>query len=222
MVLAAPVQAQDVDLEDSDNRIGYSVGVNIARNLGNQGLADNINVDAFVQGLRDQLSDDVQLSQEQMQTALADFQQQMMQQQQQQAQQAQQEGQTFLEENAQRDEVMTTDSGLQYQVLESGDEAGAMPSESDSVLAHYEGRLIDGEVFDSSRERGEPARFRLDQVIPGWTEGLQMMRPGDRWRLFIPADLAYGESGSGPIPPNSTLIFDVELLEVNPGGGNGQ
>jgi FKBP-type peptidyl-prolyl cis-trans isomerase FklB len=100
-------------------------------------------------------------------------------------------------------------------MLESGPAGGASPIAVDTVLAHYEGRFIDGEVFDSSIERGQPAQFMLNQVIPGWTEGLQLMKKGDKFRLFIPADLAYGPGGSGPIPPHSTLVFDVELLEVN-------
>ena len=121
----------------------------------------------------------------------------------------------FLEQNSQNDGVVTLDSGLQYLVLESGPEGGASPTPSDSVLAHYHGTLIDGNVFDSSVDRGEPASFGVSQVISGWTEALQLMKIGDKWRLFIPPDMAYGESSPTPaIPPNSALIFDVELLEV--------
>jgi len=125
------------------------------------------------------------------------------------------ESEAFLAENAQREGVMTTESGLQYEVLERGDGSGVSPTATDTVTAHYEGRFIDGEVFDSSIARGEPAEFALNQVIPGWTEGLQLMQTGDTYRLYIPSDLGYGPGGSGPIPPFATLVFDVELLEVN-------
>ncbi len=222
LAMTVPVHGQEVDLDNENDQVSYSVGVNIGRNLADQNLADQIDIDAFVQGMRDVLADDVQLSQQQMRDALSQLQQRLVQQQQQTAQENLEEGESFLDENAQREEVQTTDSGLQYQVLERGDGSGQSPSGDDTVLAHYEGRLIDGEVFDSSRERGEPAEFQLNQVIQGWTEGLQMMQPGDRYRLFIPAELGYGESGSGPIPPNSTLIFDVELLDVNPGSSGSQ
>lgn len=213
--ISAPVLAQDVDLESESARIGYSFGVNIAQNLIDQGLTTGIDTDAFMQGLQDALGGDVQLSQDEMMQALTAFQQQMAQEQQAEADAARSESEAFLAENAQRDEVMTTDSGLQYMVLEEGDGTES-PSATDTVRAHYEGRFIDGEVFDSSIERGQPAEFQLNQVIPGWTEGLQLMNEGDRYRLFIPAELGYGEGGTGPIPPFSTLIFDVELLEVNP------
>ena len=216
LTLAAPAAlSQDIDLENQDDQIGYSIGVNIAQGLIQQGLTEGLNTAAFMAGLEDALNEDVQLSQEQMMAALQTFQQQMMEEQQAEAEAARAESEAFLAENAERDEVMTTDSGLQYMVLEEGD-GGTSPTASDTVLAHYEGRLVDGEVFDSSIARGQPAEFQLNQVIPGWTEGLQLMNAGDRYRFFIPSALGYGESGSGPIPPNSTLIFDVELLEVNP------
>ena len=123
-------------------------------------------------------------------------------------------GKTFLDENGKRVEVKTTASGLQYEVLEEG--TGKMPAATDSVTVHYTGKLIDGTVFDSSVERGEPATFGVTQVIPGWVEALQMMKEGAKWRLFIPSNLAYGPNGAGNvIGPNATLIFDVELIKVN-------
>jgi len=138
------------------------------------------------------------------------------------AQQAQEEapimdnwtlGHKFLTENAKNDSVKQTESGLQYLVIKEGN--GAKPGPTDVVTVHYTGTLIDGTVFDSSVERGEPATFPLDQVIPGWTEGLQLMSEGSKYRLFIPSELAYGEKGAGDqILPNSTLIFDVELIKV--------
>ena len=122
-------------------------------------------------------------------------------------------GEAFLAENAQREGVVTLPSGLQYEVIEEGD--GATPRRRSTVVVHYSGTLIDGTPFDSSIQRGEPARFPVNRVIPGWTEALRLMQVGDKWRLFIPADLAYGDRGVGPvIAPGSTLIFEVELLEL--------
>lgn len=122
-------------------------------------------------------------------------------------------GKEFLEVNGKREEVRTTASGLQYEVLEEG--SGAQPKPGDSVTVHYTGKLIDGTVFDSSVDRGEPATFGVTQVIPGWVEALQLMKAGSKWRLFIPSDLAYGPQGAGGvIGPNQTLIFDVELISV--------
>ena len=122
-------------------------------------------------------------------------------------------GREFMEQNAKNDSVVQTKSGLQYMVIKEGN--GIKPSATDTVTVHYTGTLIDGTVFDSSVERGEPASFPLDKVIPGWTEGLQLMSEGSKYRLFIPSELAYGSKGSGDkILPNSTLIFDVELIKV--------
>lgn len=122
-------------------------------------------------------------------------------------------GEAFLTENAKREGIKVTESGLQYEVLESG--KGDSPKASDNVEVHYTGKLIDGTVFDSSVERGVPASFGVTQVIPGWVEALQLMHEGDKWRLYIPSDLAYGPNGAGGvIGPNMTLIFDVELLHV--------
>ncbi len=126
----------------------------------------------------------------------------------------QEEGQKFLEENGSRTEVTTTASGLQYEILQEGD--GERPAGSDSrVTVHYEGKLINGKVFDSSYKRNQPATFGLNQVISGWTEGVQLMPKGAKYRFFIPPDLGYGSRGAGSIPPHSTLIFDVELLHAD-------
>lgn len=123
-------------------------------------------------------------------------------------------GKAFLDENGKRVEVSTTASGLQYEVLQEG--TGKQPTAQDQVTVHYTGKLIDGTVFDSSVERGQPATFGVTQVIPGWVEALQLMKEGAKWRLFIPSNLAYGPNGAGNvIGPNSTLIFDVELIKVN-------
>jgi FKBP-type peptidyl-prolyl cis-trans isomerase len=215
-VLGGSVQAQDLDLTDERTQVSYSIGVNIGQGLVMQGLAGDIDMDAFIAGFNDIVTGEPQLSEEQMMQALTSFQEELMDRAQAEQDAMRAESEAFLVDNAQAEGVATTDSGLQYMVLESGDSSGTSPQATDSVLAHYEGRFINGEVFDSSIERGEPAQFMLNQVIPGWTEALQLMQPGDKWRLFIPSDLAYGPGGSGPIPPHATLIFDVELLEVNP------
>ncbi len=125
-------------------------------------------------------------------------------------------GREYLEKNKEVEGVKVTESGLQYQVVKEGD--GLQPGPNDVVTVHYTGKLIDGTVFDSSVERGEPATFAVGQVIPGWVEGLQLMREGAAYRLFIPSNLAYGPHGTGPIQPNSTLIFDVQLLKVEKKG----
>ena len=124
-------------------------------------------------------------------------------------------GGEFLAQNKERKEVNATDSGLQYEILENGD-GDAKPLADDEVEVHYHGTLINGEVFDSSIDRGETSKFRVDGVIKGWTEALQMMTVGDKWKLFIPSDLAYGERGSNSIGPNETLIFEVDLIGITP------
>ena len=204
-----------MDLEDEDERIAYSLGANIGQNLVAQELIEGIDVQIFVAGMLDAFSDDLKLQPAEMMAAIQTY----MERQADADQLALSENLTmsaeFLEQNSQNEGVVTLDSGLQYLVLESGPEGGTSPTPSDSVLAHYHGTLIDGNVFDSSVDRGEPASFGVSQVISGWTEALQLMKTGDKWRLFIPPDMAYGESSPTPaIPPNSALIFDVELLEV--------
>jgi len=214
---ASQVFAQsDIDLTNEDNRIGYSIGVNIGQNIVSQGLVEDVPIDAFVAGMMDAVSDQVQLGEAELVNAIQTF----MTRQQVAAQTALADNlaaaEAFLAENGQRSGVVTLDSGLQYEVLESGAAGGSSPTPSNTVLAHYHGTLIDGSVFDSSVERGQPASFGVSQVIAGWTEALQLMTVGDKWRLFIPPGMAYGEASPTPaIPPNSALIFDVELLEVN-------
>lgn len=128
----------------------------------------------------------------------------------------QKKGEQFLADNAKKEGVKTTASGLQYQVIKSG--TGKTPGKKDTVKVHYHGTLVDGTVFDSSVDRGEPISFPVDGVIPGWTEALQLMKEGDKWKIFIPSNLAYGERGAGDkIGPNSALVFEVELLSVEGG-----
>ena len=213
---SAPLFAQggDVDLENEENRIAYSIGANIGQNLVAQGLVDGIDLSAFIAGMMDSISGEPLLDQATMMAALQTF----MQRQADEAAAALNENlaasEAFLAENGQRDGVVTLESGLQYEIMESGPD-GPSPSTTNSVLAHYHGTLTDGSVFDSSVDRGEPASFGVSQVIAGWTEALQLMKVGDKWRLFIHPDMAYGEASPTPaIPPNSALVFEVELLEI--------
>jgi len=124
--------------------------------------------------------------------------------------------QTFMAENGKKPGVKTLPSGVQYEIVRSGPVTGPHPRKSDLVKVHYEGKLTTGEIFDSSYERGAPAVMELDGLIPAWIEALQLMRPGDEWRLYVPPEQGYGEQGAGPIPPNSVLIFRIELLDVLP------
>ncbi|TVP59699.1 MAG: FKBP-type peptidyl-prolyl cis-trans isomerase [Halomonadaceae bacterium] len=215
---------KSVTLDTEDKEVGYSMGMTFASRMIND-LPD-IESEAFVAGVIDGLEgNDPLMSEEDMQASLQAFQQRMMEQQQQgsqqqgegegegQAQQNQAEADAFLAENAEREEVSVTDSGLQYEVLEEGD--GASPGANDTVTVHYTGTLIDGSTFDSSRDRGEPVSFPLQNVIAGWTEALQLMQEGDRFMIYLPPELAYGPGGQGSIGPNSALIFDVELISVD-------
>lgn len=205
-------------------KVSYSIGLNMGRSLQQQSV--EVDVDQLTQGIRDGLSGaEAKMTDEEIQTVMQAFQQEMMQKaQQQQAEAASKneaEGAEFLAENKEREGVMVTDSGLQYEVLEEGD--GPKPSAEDQVTVHYKGTLIDGTVFDSSYDRGQPATFPLNAVIPGWTEGVQLMNVGSKYKLYIPPQLGYGAQGQGPtIGPNATLIFEVELLEiVEEGEGEG-
>lgn len=212
------------ELESLNERVSYVFGFNI----GQQFKAQQIELDADVvaQAISDVYNDvEPQLSEEEMQTAMENFQQQYEEkmagtQAEQQAQQQaagaenQRAGEEFLAANAEKEGVETLPSGLQLKQVEEGE--GEKPDATDTVTVHYRGTLIDGTVFDSSYERGEPVSFPLQNVIPGWTEGLQHMREGSKYELYIPPELAYGPGGSGPtIGPNETLIFEVELLEVS-------
>ncbi len=202
--------------ESMIDRASYGIGFNLGSTLNQQGI--EANVDLLSRGIRDGLSGaDGLLEDAEIQAALTELQSQV------QADQAAKaaaagetnsaEGAAFLAENGQRAEVQTTASGLQYEVIEAGD--GAKPTASDTVTVHYKGTLLDGTVFDSSYDRGQPATFPLNRVIPGWTEGLQLMSVGSKYKLFIPSELGYGAQGAGAdIGPNATLTFEVELLEI--------
>jgi FKBP-type peptidyl-prolyl cis-trans isomerase len=203
-------------LETQEQRISYGIGVRLANNMKNDGL--NVDPTAFAAGLQDALDgNEPKLTEEEFNTEMMAFQQKVQEQQQAEAQAAAQAnleaGQAFLEENKAREGVQVTDSGLQYEVLTAG--TGASPTPEDAVEVHYKGTLIDGTVFDSSYDRGQPVTFGVTQVIPGWTEALQLMQEGAKYKLYIPSDLAYGANGAGQvIGPNSTLVFEVELLSI--------
>ena len=209
-----PAFAQ-LDLENEDNRIAYSIGANIGQNLLAQQVVEGLDIDAFLAGMKDAIAGDTQLDQEAMMQAIQTFMQRQAEEEAAALAGNLAESEAYLAENAQNPGVTVLDSGLQYEVIESGPDGGESPTSSNSVLAHYHGTLPDGTVFDSSVDRGEPATFGVSQVIAGWTEALQLMKVGDKWRLFIPPDMAYGEASPTPaIPPNSALVFEVELLEV--------
>ncbi|MFD2245165.1 FKBP-type peptidyl-prolyl cis-trans isomerase [Pontibacter ruber] len=194
-------------------KISYIIGRDMAANLTKQGIS--IEAEAFLKGMKEALAGQPSsLSANEVQQAMMALQQEMGQKQGAQAAENKKEGEEFLASNKNKEGVNTLPSGLQYQVLNEG--TGKTPSSTDRVTTHYHGTLIDGTVFDSSYERGQPATFPVNGVIAGWTEALQLMKEGAKWRLFIPSNLAYGSQGAGDaIGPNATLIFDVELISVN-------
>lgn len=192
------------------DKLSYALGLSMAQNFKGSGIK-SINADDFADALRAVYEDsEKKMSYDEAKQVVQDFFTEL----EANAGAMNEElGKKFLEQNAQQEGVKVTESGLQYLVLKEGN--GVRPGPNDAVTVHYTGRLIDGTVFDSSVERGEPATFAVGQVIPGWVEGLQLMSEGAAWRLFIPSNLAYGPHGTGPIQPNSTLIFDVQLIKVN-------
>jgi len=198
-------------LKTKADQFSYAIGLNIAQGIKQQGLGDSINVDALSQAISDVLKNKKPLikaeeSQSIIQAYFADQQAKV-------GGKSTEEGKKFLEENKKKSGVKVTASGLQYQVIKEG--TGVIPKDTNQVTVHYHGTLISGEVFDSSVDRGEPATFPVNGVIKGWVEGLQLMKVGSKYKFFIPSDLAYGNSGAGPkIGPNTTLIFDVELISI--------
>lgn len=191
------------------DKVSYALGMSIGHQL-QQMNATDLNIGDFAQAITDVFNGDAKLTDAEAQAAVQDF---FNRKAEEQAKAAKAEGENFLAENAKKEGVKTLPSGLQYKVLREGD--GRKPSATDKVECHYEGTLINGQVFDSSYRRGETATFGLNQVIKGWTEGLQLMQEGAKYRFFIPYNLAYGEQGAGQsIPPYAALIFDVELIKV--------
>ncbi len=210
-------------LSTVDDSISYAIGMDIGKTVKDNlmdngvGLDGDVLAQAMVDAIReseDMLLDDASVNRMIMvaqQQASSMQQQKMMQE----AEENLAAGQAYLEDNKTQEGVVELESGLQYKILESGD-GNESPNPDDEVVVHYEGKLLNGEVFDSSYERGEPVPLQVNQVIAGWTEALQLMVPGDKWELYIPSQLAYGNRGSGGvIGPNATLIFQVELLEVS-------
>ena len=191
-------------------KVSYALGMSIANNIMASGVKD-LNVEEFVKAITTYMAgEEPAMTPAEAQQVLNDYFTKL---QEEQTAALKKEGEEFLAQNAKQEGVVTLPSGLQYKVLKSGN--GATPKASDSVECHYEGRLISGTVFDSSYQRGETATFGVTQVIAGWVEALQLMKEGDKWQLYIPYNLAYGERGAGAqIPPFATLIFDVELVKV--------
>lgn len=205
------------ELTTPAQKAGYAIGVNIGSNLVSNGMAGDLDIAAIVAGLQESFAGgELKMTQADMEAAIQAFSAQQQEKMNAQLEAQAQAGRDFLTQNGTQEGVMTTASGLQYKVVaEAADAGAATPKETDTVTVHYTGTLVDGTVFDSSVERNEPATFPLNGVIPGWTEGLQLMKVGSKYRFFIPSALAYGEAGAPPvIPPNSTLIFDVELLSI--------
>lgn len=204
-------QTAAVALDTDYKMLSYGLGLNIGTGISQQGVPE-LDVESLLAGIRESVAgEEPRISQEQLSEAIARIQQLEAEKMQQLAQANLEKGTAFLAENGKREGIVTTESGLQYEVLNKGE--GASPTAESIVSTHYHGTLIDGSVFDSSIEKGEPIEFAVNQVIPGWTEALQLMKVGSKWRLYVPAGLAYGEYSPGPdIPPQSTLIFEVELL----------
>ena len=199
--------------ETIEQRVSYGVGRQLGDQLRNNPFKD-FDVSAVQAGLADAITNaESQVADEDLNDAFSVISKKMQELEQEQAKEQSADGEAYLAENAKREEVTLTESGLQYEVLASGD--GETPTAQSTVRTHYHGTFINGDVFDSSVDRGQPAEFPVGGVIAGWTEALQMMTEGSKWRLYVPYNLAYGERGSqGAIPPYATLVFEVELLSI--------
>ncbi|MFK7915503.1 MAG: FKBP-type peptidyl-prolyl cis-trans isomerase [Pseudomonadales bacterium] len=200
------------DLASDAAKASYTIGYGMTDDMRTR-MTDDFDSEAFLAGAGDAVNKATpRVSQEEGQRTMRAMAERAQAAVQQEADESMATGAEYLAKNAEREGVTVLPSGLQYEVLTAG--SGPNPEVTDTVTTHYEGKLLNGEVFDSSVERGEPASFPLNRVIPGWTEALQLMQPGAKWRLHIPPGLAYGDRGAGSIPPNSTLIFEVELLSI--------
>ena len=206
-------QEKSPQLKDQKDKVSYSIGMQIGFNLARQKV--DINPDILAAGIKDPLGGKPQLTPDQVKDVMAQLEKDMEQKQKQLGEKNKTDGAKFLEENKNKPGVKTTASGLQYKVEKEG--TGPQPKGTDMVTVNYRGTLIDGTEFDSSYKRGQPATFPVNGVIKGWTEALQLMKQGAKYHLFVPSSLAYGERAMGPdIGPNSTLIFEVELMDVKP------
>lgn len=205
----------ELKLETIEQIASYGIGRQMGDHVANQSF-EGVELDAVVAGIKQAFAgDELSIEAEKIQEAFNEIQSRLQVQAEAAAKEAAAEGQLFLDKNAQREEVFVTDSGLQYEILTAGEEGAANPTAESTVRTHYHGTFPDGKVFDSSYDRGQPAEFPVGGVIAGWTEALQLMTKGAKWRLTVPYQLAYGEQGSpGGIPPFATLVFDVELLEI--------
>src|SRR6188768_3039798 len=212
-LLAFPLfgQEKSPQLKDTKDKVSYSIGMQIGFNLGRQKV--DINPDILAAGIKDAIAGKPQLTTDQVKEIMAQFEKDMEAKQKQLGEKNKTDGTKFLEENKKKPGVKTTASGLQYKVEKEG--TGPQPKATDMVTVNYRGTLIDGTEFDSSYKRGQPATFPVNGVIKGWTEALQLMKVGAKWELYVPSELAYGDRGAGEmIGPNSTLIFEVELLGI--------
>ena len=211
----APATQAPSPFKDQKEKESYAVGLNLGSNLRLQSI--DVSPDLLIQGLRDGLSGGkTQMTDEEVRSTLMQFQTELQSKRQEKMKQLaetnKQEGDTFLAQNKTKQGVVTLPSGLQYKIITPG--TGAKPAATDTVTVNYRGTFINGTEFDSSYKSGQPATFPVNGVIKGWTEALQLMPTGSKWQLFIPPDLAYGEQGRSSIPPNSTLVFEVELLSI--------
>ncbi len=205
------MSTKEVQLSNEIDSVSYSLGVNIAQNIKSQGM-DEVNVNALAKAFNDVLGDQtLKLDQTTCSMVINTYFQNL---QTSRSEKSKEAGLAFLEENKNKENVITTESGLQYEIITEG--TGPIPTGDETVTVHYHGTTIDGTVFDSSVDRGEPVSFPVNGVIPGWQEALQLMPVGSKWKLYVPSELAYGERGAGrDIGPNETLIFEVELLSIN-------
>ncbi|MBS98078.1 MAG: peptidylprolyl isomerase [Oceanospirillaceae bacterium] len=203
----------DLTLETVEQRASYGIGRQMGDQLAQNGF-EGVDIEAAAAGLKDAFNGEaLRVDAEALTAAFNELNKRLREKQEQEAQAAIEAGSEFLAKNGERDGVVTLESGLQYEVVEAGD--GKQPASQDKVRVHYHGTFIDGKVFDSSYQRGTPAEFPVGAVIAGWTEALQLMNVGAKWKLYIPYNLAYGAQGSpGGIPPYSALVFDVELLDI--------
>lgn len=205
-------------LDTTEKKASYAIGTDLAKNLKSQGI--DLDTDAFILGLKDVLnSQELKLTEEQMDASVNEFkvtiQAKQAQIKQQQAEENTKKSQVFLKENKNKPGVETLASGLQYKVIEAG--KGNSPADDATIIAHYRGQLIDGTEFDSSYSRGTPIEFKLDGVIQGWQQAIKLMKPGAKWEIYVPADLAYGDQGAGNvIGPNETLIFEIHFIDIKP------